>query len=410
MSKTLLVGTHHFKKNVMKKSFIFILLSIPFFLAFVASMAGMAIASENSPAPVGYVDEAGLLDNPIYPPISESREPVEIVPFENEQQARQALENEELQAYFVLTEDYLLTRQVELYYFENPGDNAWTDFIDFLQFNLAGELQSDVQNRLRMGSSVIYRSLDGSREQPSDAPTFGMILPLIISIAFIGLTLFSAGYMLEGVSDEKINRTIEVIFTSISPSQLIGGKLIGIIGINFLQLATWILVGVIAVIVAGNVFALEWFKNPSIDWGMVLTVTAIGIPTYVIATALMLAVGSTVVEAQEGQAVGGILYMVMMSPLFLIVLIIENPDGPVAIALSLLPFTSLLTVSLRNLFFNIPAWQIAASITIQVSVAIFTIWLAIRAFRLGMLRYGKRLGFREIIRQKPKLEVEGDAS
>jgi len=404
MSKTWLVCIHHLKKNVLKKSFIFVLLSIPLFIAFTVSMAAMGTALENSDAPLGYVDESGLLADPIPLPIVEGQERVQLIAFDSQPEARAALDSEQIGAYFVLTEEYLTTRQAELYYYEEPGDNAWSDFYDFLQLNLAANLQPDIQDLVVSGSSIMVRLPDGSREQPDGAPTFASVLPIIVSAAFIGLILFSAVYMLEGISDEKLNRTIEVIFTSVSPSQLISGKILGIIGINFLQLLTWILVAVIAVFLAGNVLNMEWFKNPSLDWAAVLPIVAIGIPTYVIAAAIMLAVGSTVVEAQEGQAVGGLFYMVMLSPLFLIVLLIENPDGPAAIVMTLLPFTSLLTVSLRNLFYQIPSWQIAASILIQISLALVSTWVAVRAFRLGMLRYGKRLRLSEIFnrRQQPR--------
>lgn len=400
MSKTWLVCTHHLKKNVLKKSFIFVLLSIPLFIAFTIAMAAMGIALENSDDPLGYVDESGLLSDPIPLPVVEGQELTQMIAFKSESEARTALDSEQIGAYFVLTNEYFTTRQAELYYYDEPGDNIWRDFYDFLQLNLAADLQPEIQERVVSSSSIMVRLPDGSREHPDDAPTFGSVGPIIVSVAFIGLILFSAVYMLEGITDEKLNRTIEVIFTSVSPSQLISGKILGIVGINFLQLLTWIVVAVIAVFVAGNILDMGWFKNPTLDWGAVLTIVAIGIPTYVIAAAIMLAVGSTVVEAQEGQAVGGLFYMVMLSPVFLIVLLIENPDGPAAIAMTLLPFTSLLTISLRNLFYQIPTWQIAASITIHVSLALVSIWIAVRAFRLGMLRYGKRLRLSEIINRR----------
>jgi ABC-2 type transport system permease protein len=215
------------------------------------------------------------------------------------------------------------------------------------------------------------------------------VLPLFISVAFIGLVLFSAGYMLEGISEEKLNRTIEVVFTSVSPRTLIG------------------LVGIIAVFVAANVLDVAWFQSPSLNWGTILITLAIGVPTYITATALMLAVGSTIVEAQEGQAVGMIFYMLMISPMIAIVAIGQDPNGPLAVLLTLLPFTSLLTISIRNLFITIPSWQIAVSLFIQWSVVFITLWIAVRAFRLGMLRFGQRLRLREIIGRTGRKEAQG---
>ena len=74
----------------------------------------------------------------------------------------------------------------------------------------------------------------------------------------------------------------------------------------------------------------------------------------------------------------------------------ENPNSPIAVVLSMLPLTAPLTILIRNGLTILPAWQIALSAVIQVASAVGAIWLAGRAFRLGMLRYGKRLKWREI--------------
>lgn len=397
MSKLMRVASHHFRRNVLKKSFIFVLLSVPLFLVFTIGMGLISSSMENNDTPVGYVDHSGLLSDPVEFPEQESDQRVTFIPFENESQATAAMDAGEIQAYFVLPENYFSNRDVEMFFYDEPGENAKSDFYDFLKINLVADMSPEVIERVSEGNRVIIRTPDGSRELPSGDPTIGMVLPLVLSLAFIGLVLFSAGYMLEGVAEEKLNRTIEVVFTSISSRTLIGGKILGIVGINFLQLLTWIVVGVIAVFIAANVYDLEWFQNPQLDWGNLLTTVAIAIPTYIIATGLMLAVGSTVVEAQEGQALGFFFYMLMISPLVAIVAIGENPNGPLAIGMSILPFTSLFAISLRNLFISIPAWQIALSILVLWLSVILSLWLATRAFRLGMLRYGQRLRLDEIL-------------
>jgi ABC-2 type transport system permease protein len=390
----------------MKKSFIFVLLSIPLFLGFTIGMGILAESLEDNDAPLGYVDHSGLLSDPIPLPDSER---VDIIAYSSETQAEGALEAGEIQAYYVLPAEYFEDRQVDLVYYKEPGGNARSDFYDFLQINLIADHPTEVINRVYIGNNMIIRSPDGSREMPDGAPTLASVLPLFISVAFIGLVLFSAGYMLEGISEEKLNRTIEVVFTSVSPRTLIGGKVLGIFGINALQLFTWTLVGIIAVFVAANVLDVAWFQSPSLNWGTILITLAIGIPTYITATALMLAVGSTIVEAQEGQAVGMIFYMLMISPMIAIVAIGQDPNGPLAVLLTLLPFTSLLTISIRirNLFITIPSWQIAVSLFIQWSVVFITLWIAVRAFRLGMLRFGQRLRLREIIGRTGRKEAQG---
>jgi ABC-2 type transport system permease protein len=79
---------------------------------------------------------------------------------------------------------------------------------------------------------------------------------------------------------------------------------------------------------------------------------------------------------------------------------VKNASSPVVVALSLFPMTALSTLSLRSTFGQVPSWQIGASAAILVLSAAGAVWLAGRAFRLGMLRYGKNLDWRELVRSR----------
>jgi len=407
MSKTWLVASYDIKKHVYKRSFVLILLSVPFFVTIFIGFIALTISFENSSTPLGYVDHTGLLSDPIPLPSGEDEKRVEMVAFDTEEMAMAAIEAGEIQAYYLLGSDYFENREVELVYLEEPGDNARSDFYDFMQVNWAADQPIEVVQRVAGGNNVIIRSLDGRREFSTSGPTPGQLLPIVIGIMFIALVLFSAGYMLEGVTEEKLNRTIEVVFTSLSPTRLIGGKVLGVLGVNSLQLITWVFVGILAIFFARNVLNIDWLDNLQMQWDTVAMVAAVGVLSYLVATALMLAFGSTVVEAQEGQAVGMIFYMLFMIPLIAIVAIGENPNGPLAIGMSMIPFTSVLTLSLRSLFFTVPAWQLAASIFVHLLFVLAAVWLATRAFRLGMLRYGQRLKFKEIIGRAKSTGAEG---
>jgi ABC-2 type transport system permease protein len=408
MSKIWNVARYDIRRHVFTKGFIFVLLSVPFFIAIAAGSGYLAQSYEQNYAPVGYVDHAGILTNPIPAPVEK---PVELIPYENEDQARQALDAEEIQAYYVLSADYWETRSVELVYLEDPGNNAKSQFYDFMQINLLADQPSEIAHRAAEGDNLILRSVDGRREFPEGGPPLGSVIPLIVGVAFIGLLLFSAGYMLEGVVEEKENRTMEVMLTSISPSRMISGKVLGVVGISFTQLITWILFGILVIFIGANVAEMSWFQNLKLDWGGILMVAAIGIPSYFMASALMFAIGSTVTESQEAQSVGVFFYFVFMSPLFFIVAIIEDPNGPITTAMTLLPFTSLMTIGFRNMLSTVPLWQFALSLVIQIACAIGAIWLAARAFRLGMLLYGQRISLKDVLRKsEPATLQEGETS
>jgi len=396
MRKLWYIARHEYVRNVFKKSFILALLSVPLLIGANIGLIAFMVSLDNNNAPVGYVDHAGLLADPIPTPVSSSEEAIAFIPFRTEGEARQALESKEIQAYYVVAPDYFETSGVELVYLKEPGENATQQLHDFIQINLLAGQSPEIAHRAAAGSSVTVRSPDGSREFRG-APTLGVVVPVLLSVAFLFLLLMSSGYLMQAVVDEKENRTMEVLATSVSPLQLIGGKVLGIVAIGLTQFTTWILVGILAVFIGGEVFGIEWFQNPNLAWGPILTVVAIAIPSYVLASALMFAVGSTVGQAQEGQSVGMLFFMLFMIPLWALVVIGEAPDSTPSVVLSLLPFTSLMTVGLRSLFSVVPWWQVAVSVAIQTVCAAGALWLAARAFRLGMLRYGQRVRMGEIL-------------
>jgi len=132
------------------------------------------------------------------------------------------------------------------------------------------------------------------------------------------------------------------------------------------------------------------------DWRVLLATLAIGVPAYALAIALMTAIGSMVTTTQEGQSVSSVFVILHMVPLYVSMAFLNQPHGTLAVILSLLPFTSLMTVGMRNLFTIVPTWQILVSVLVQTLSAVAAIWLAGRALRLGMLRYGQRLNWRSL--------------
>lgn len=399
MTAFLRIAVQEYKRIALKRSFILALLSVPLMIGLNVGFGLFLESSEKDDSPVGYVDHAGLLTNAIPAPVSGSSKPVEFIPFSAEDEARSAVESGEIQAYYVVAADYFSTARIDLAYLEEPGRNATRQFYDLIQINLLSDHPSEIALLAAGSTNIIVRSLDGNRQVPGGGPTFGLIMPLLISIAFLFLLLTNSGYLLQAVTEEKENRTMEVLVTSVSPSQLISGKIMGIVAVGLTQLIAWTVVGLLAIFIAGRA-GIDWFQDASLDWGIIAATATIAIPSYVLTSALMAAIGATVVSAQEGQPTGALFSLLHIVPIYLAWAIVQTPDATLPIVLSFLPFTSLVTVSLRNLFGVVPWWQVAASITIQTLCAVGALWLAGRAFRLGMLRYGQRLNWRELIKAR----------
>jgi len=394
MKKLILVAVQEYKRNVWKKSFILALLSMPIIIAFGVGIGVVISNLENNDLPVGFVDRAGLLSNPIVIP-AKSR-PVDFIAFETQEQALRGLELGEIQAVYLVTEDYFTSNTIELFYIEEPGKNATRQFYNFVKLNLVALEFPNIAERAASGSNLILRSIDGKRELPDGEPPMSAILPLMISLAIVFLLLMSSGYMMHAVVEEKENRTMEVVITSLSPTQLMGGKVLGVLGISFTQLVVWTVFGFLVIVVASQGLGIEWFQNSKIDWLSILLIVLLAIPTFVIASALMMAIGSTVTETQEAQWVVSIFMMLFWIPLWLTGIIGDTPNSLLPLVLSFLPFTSLMTIGIRNMFIFLPYWQIGISIAFQFLFAVAAVWLAGRTFRLGMLRYGQKLGLKEV--------------
>jgi len=397
--KLWLVAQYEYKRNVLKKSFIWALLSVPLLMALIFGLGFLISRLQRDDRPVGYVDHAGLLANPVSSS-SDAANAIPIIPFSTEAEADQALEAGEIQAYYVLAADYRRTSHAELVYSEEPSSAATTQFQDFLRVNLVADQPREIARRAAEGSKMIARTPDSHREY-GDAPTMGQTLPLVVAFAFIMLIFIGSGSLMDAVIEEKESRTVEILATSISTNKLMAGKLLGVVAVNLTLFVAWAIVITLGVLIAAVALGIEWFQNMQLEAQGLLLVAVVLAPAYVLLSALLTTVGAIVAEAQEGQQMSAPFVLLFFIPTWLAVPLLNDPNGPLATGLSLFPFTAPLTMALRNMVTVVPLWQVAASVAILTACAVSAMWLAGRALRLGMLRYGKRLNWGELFRPQP---------
>lgn len=407
MRKLWLAARHDYFKNVRQKGFLIALFSLPLFIGLSVGL-GYFMRSQNvSSESIGYVDYSGVLEYPLSLSSVSDSERVEIIQFSNVAEAEELVKNGNLQAYFVIPEGYPQDKNIEYIYLDEPGENAGRDFYDFLQLNLISDYSQEIRKRVTVGTNSIIRTPDGTREFPDNNPSVNLFLPLIMGLGFILLLLISSGYLMSGFIEEKSNRTIELLFTSLSPTQLVGSKLVTMVAIGLTMLATWVVVAIIAFIVGANILELEWMKEISINWRNVFTILSVALPSYMFAAALMLGIGLLLGNNQEAESIGPLFFMVAFIPLWFIVPITRDINGPIAVALSILPISSILTIGLRSIFIEIPIWQLILSVTLQILLVAGALWLAIKTFRIGMLRTGNRIRWNELFpRGKSKVSEE----
>jgi ABC-2 type transport system permease protein len=321
------------------------------------------------------------------------------VAFPDEASARAALENGQIQGFYVIGEDYLQTRKLELYTWDkSPGGRARTAFQELLSAHVVARAPADAQRILMEGTTLNFRAADDTRELPAEGFVVGIILPFVIGFFFLMVVMSSGGYLLQAVTTEKENRMVEVMMTTVSPLQLIGGKAVGLIAVALTQVAVWLLALVVAlVVIRGQV---TWLPDIRIPWGTLGVAALFFLPTYVLLAGLMITVGSMVTELQHGQQIAGFFNLLFALPFFFLILVFTNPDSPLMVALSLFPTTSMMTLAMRWGVTAVPTWQVGLSFLLLVLSALASIWLAAKVFRAGMLRYGQPLslaGLREAL-------------
>jgi ABC-2 type transport system permease protein len=240
------------------------------------------------------------------------------------------------------------------------------------------------------------RAVEAQREFPASFLDAGRLVPVMAAAVFAFLVLTTSGYVTQVIVTEKENRTMEVMVTSVSPGQMMGGKIAGALGIAATQLSVWLAFLALAVWLGRGPLDIGWLQDLTLNWGDVAAVLVAAVPAYFCLAALMTLVGTTLVESQEAQQAGGLFMIPLFVPLWLIMPLAQNPGSPLALGLTFFPVTSVMTLAIRGLFTAIPAWQVAVAALVALGCGAALVWLTARAFRLGMLRYGKRLRLREL--------------
>lgn len=389
-----LLARHEYRKMVGKRSFWVGTLGFPLILIVVMA-AGIIISIRgDQERPIGYVDAAGIIDPTLVPPMGSGDELLAIRPFPDEAAARQALADGEIQAIFVIPADYPHTMQIDFYYWQDtPGVTVYSDFNRYLRANLAQDFSADIQTRLVEGSDLTVRAADGRREF-SERYIFSFFIPFIAAFFFIFVVMGSSGYLLQVVTDEKENRTIEIMMTTVTPGQLIGGKALGLLAVSLTQVFIWVLTGIGAILIGAIFF--EALRSISVPWSLLLVVVLFFIPAYAFIAGLMTAIGSAVTDLTQAQQIVGVLNLLFLIPFFFMALFLANPNSPILVFLTLFPTTSFITVMLRWGMSSVPLWQMALSWVILTGSALTSVWVASRIFRTGMLRYGQNLSLKDV--------------
>ncbi|MFZ3150452.1 MAG: ABC transporter permease [Anaerolineaceae bacterium] len=403
MNKTLEVAKYEYKRHVLRRRFWVALFSVPLGIALVMLLSIYMSVSSINTQPVGYIDKAGIITQPqVLPEKTSIFEPViPLIPYKDEASAKQSAEADEIQAYFVIPEQYTSTYRIDYYFNESISDTIRNEITALISENLMAAENLPNFDRLEADNTIILKSLDGS-ETAQQNDWSKIVIPLIIGVLFFMIVIFSGNYLLQAVVEEKENRTIEIMITSVSPTQLMAGKIISNISVGLTQLLAWIVLAAIVLLFFGN--RIAFLQGIEISWSFLLTCLLLMLPAFVTTSALMATLGATVTDTQESQSVTGLVVIPTVLPYYFVTPIMMNPNGILARVLSYLPMSAPVAMSLRMAFTTVPTWEVIMVFGIIILFSILSVWLAGKAFRVGMLQYTKRIPLKRLFRKEAQHE------
>ena len=401
MKKIIDVAKYEYSHHVAKTRFWITLLALPlgFILIMVLSLLFSYLALDTEP--VGYIDQANLITQA-------QKEPeklgfmeifIELIPYSDEQAARADTENGILQGYVVIPSGYLSTYTVTYYSNKQAGSDVTTSIENLLQENLLLQEQIPHIERIEAGSQITLESLDGS--QSSDGTGWHrIIVPIVIGILYMILVVSCGGYLLQSLVEEKQNKTMEIMITSMTPKELMIGKIIGNLGVGFTQIIVWIFITAIGVVIFRD--RLSFLADLQLSPGYLAISLALLVLAFLVAAGLMASIGATLSAMEEGQSVNGLMVIPTLLPFYFFQSFFTNSNGAIPRILSYFPLSAPFSLSLRMAFNTVPTWEIILVFAILILSIVLVFWFSGFAFRRGLLEYNKKLKLRDLFVREAK--------
>jgi ABC-2 type transport system permease protein len=316
------------------------------------------------------------------------------------------VESKEIDGYLVLGADVLQTNKVAY----RARDVTKLQVVD----DIAGAVTSALrQERLRGQGltaaqvAALVREVDvqaarisgGGEERGNLLAT--IMTAYVLMFLFLQLITVYGQNAMRSVLEEKNNRIVEVIVSSVRPTQLMAGKILGLAAVALLQIGVW--AGFTALLASQQAMLSRRFGvgagafsalklEPGV-WAVLLVFFTLG---FILYAAMYAAAGSTVTSEQEAQQLTFPLMLPLFIPLMFIMPILTDPLGNIARTLSLIPFSAPLVMPMRAVATEVPLWEVAASIALLALGTALVVWLAGRIYRIGILSTGKKPTLREL--------------
>jgi ABC-2 type transport system permease protein len=396
MNEIWIVAWREFRQKVRKRGFLLTSIGTPVILIVIWAFTGAFSGGTQAPVQdltelkqlgyaVGYVEHADLIRS-----IPDSIPTDRFRAYPDVQAAAAALKSGAIGAYYVIPADYVQTGVVRRISptlpTGAPPDVQSFDWI--LVANLfPGETSEEIA-RLRQplgagGPKFVSVSAGGETGTASSA------LPFVVAFVVM-IPLFTSGsYLFQSLSQEKGSRVIEFLLTSLRPRQLLGGKLLGLGALAMVQYVIWAAIGLLAATLFGR-GASQLLNAIQLSAGEVALLFPYALGGYGLYAAVMAGLGALSPDIESSRGWVFLLTLPMLLPVYLWTAIASSPNGVLAVALSLIPFSAPVAMLMRMTSTTVPVWQIGSSLALLAVATVAVIWLMARLFRVQTLLSGEK--------------------
>lgn len=321
--------------------------------------------------------------------------------FASQDEGERALRDGKIRQLLVAPANFLETGQLRRYklrqsVFSSGDERMMTRWVS--RSLLAGVVDSTREELIvRPNRKLDLFTLDKASDQfiqfDDQREMVTILVPLLI-VALLGTSIITGGqYLLQGVAEERESRILESLLCTVSTDDIMVGKLVGLGGAGLTMVGVWAAVG--AYLGVGYLTLMPTHVPATIAiFGVVYFFLG-----YTFYGAIMTAIGAITNNLREAQQYAMLFTFSVFAPFVVMWLILERPDGPVAVIMSMFPLTAATTMLMRlSTGYAVPAWQLAASIGLLIAAAWFALVAGSKVFRLGLLLYGKTPNLPEIMK------------
>ncbi len=330
----------------------------------------------------------------------------------------------EIDGYLVLPEDFTQKGTATVYTSGGGGlgfvtliERNTEDIIINLRLNEIGADDS-IKELVNRGVSLTTKKVtqEGTKE---DFTQVFAILGYVMGFVIYGLMFTYGAFVMRGVIEEKANRIVEVIASSAKPFEIMMGKVVGIGAVGLTQVLFWIILLAIFVAFGGSIASsfmgtpdiaaasteipdqnglIDMLNNISISPWLIAAFLFYFLSGYFIYSTLFAAVGSAVDQEADAAQLQLPVTLPIIIPILFITNVMANPDGTLAVVLSLIPFFTPILMIARIAATSVPIWQIALSIVLLSLTFLLCLYIAAKIYRVGILMYGKKPTFKDLVK------------